>query len=339
MRREVQAQRQTNSRQAVTWPTDRVRASIAFRERVVGFRETVRAFRQYYKPDAFDLYRKAFKNHLHAWWFPLFGSGHYIPRDGSQPIIVPRTYWTMLATASRLVLIGARPTWSGGTLSVTFRELRFVAPATSKLIGLGLKGIYLDDLFRIKSEDLAGKTVIDVGAYIGDSSIAFALKGATVHAFEPFPGFQQYLCANARLNNVQDRITVHSVGLSDKTSRIQEAAGLRALASAQHGWTGPMDGAEGERPAQGVLVVEALPYLQANGIGEIDILKLNCEGCEYALFKDARLLTYLRPRRIILEYHKGGENLFRFFLDQGYEVDWPNPATSKGFMFAIRARI
>lgn len=303
----------------------------------MGLRETVRAFRLYYKTEAFELYRKAFKNHLHAWWFPFFGSGRYIPRDGSQPIIVPRSYWTMLATASRLVLIGARPTWSGGSVSVRFHDLRFLAPARSKLIGSGLKRIYLEDLFRIKNEDLAGKTVVDVGAYIGDSSVAFALRGATVHAFEPLPAFQQYLYANAELNNVQDRITVHTVGLSDKTSRIQEAAELRALASVQHGWSGMVDAAERKEPAQRVLVVEALPYLQASGIGEIDILKLNCEGCEYALFRDTRLLTYLRPRRIILEYHKGGESLYRFFLDQGYEVDWPNPAASKAYMFAIRA--
>jgi FkbM family methyltransferase len=303
----------------------------------LSLRDTVRAYRHYYKTDAFDLYRKAFKNHVHAWWFPFFGSGRYVPRDGSQPIIVPRDYWTMLATASRLVLIGAHPTWSGGTLGVSFRDLRFVAPATSNLIGLGLKGIYLDDLFRINSEDLAGKTVVDVGAYIGDSSVAFALRGAKVQAFEPLPLFQQYLYINARLNNVQDRITVHTVGLSDKTSRIQEAAELKALASSQHGWDGRIESARCEDASQGVLVVEALPYLQANGIGEIDILKLNCEGCEYVLFKDARLLTYLRPRRVIMEYHKGGESLHRFFRDQGYEVDWPNPSGAKGFMFAVRA--
>jgi tRNA G37 N-methylase Trm5 len=52
-----------------------------------------------------------------------------------------------------------------------------------------------------------GKTVVDVGAYIGDSSIYFALKGAKrVIAIEPCPKAFKEMLDNIRLNNLEDVI-------------------------------------------------------------------------------------------------------------------------------------
>ena len=44
--------------------------------------------------------------------------------------------------------------------------------------------------------DVRGKTVVDVGAFVGDSAIHFALKGARrVIAVEPHPGaYAEILC-------------------------------------------------------------------------------------------------------------------------------------------------
>lgn len=298
-------------------------------------RERVRAFRFYYKAHSLALYREAFENYREAWWFPFLGAGRFVPRSMPRPILVPRAYWTMLATAGRLALIGAHPTWKANRLHVSYRDLTFVAPPTGKIIGFSLKSIFVDDVWKMQGFDLAGKTVLDVGAYVGDSSLAFAARGATVHAFEPFPEFRHYLETNVRLNNLQERIRVHAVGLSDRNATIQDPEELDALARAGHGeaFTPGDDGL-----ARGISLVDALGYFQANAIGPIAFLKLNCEGCEYALFRDRKVLEYLRPERIVMEYHQGGECLYRFLLDQRYAVDWSRRTAPKGLMYADRKR-
>jgi len=56
--------------------------------------------------------------------------------------------------------------------------------------------------------------VIDVGAFIGDSAIYFALKGAKkVIALEPHPGAYAEMLENIRLNNLEDRIIPVNAGL------------------------------------------------------------------------------------------------------------------------------
>ncbi len=52
-----------------------------------------------------------------------------------------------------------------------------------------------------------GKTVVDIGAYVGDSAIYFALKGARrVIAVEPHPGAYVEMIENIKLNNLEQFI-------------------------------------------------------------------------------------------------------------------------------------
>ena len=56
------------------------------------------------------------------------------------------------------------------------------------------------------SVDYRGRVVVDVGAYVGDSSIYFALRGAKkVYAIEPDRDAYSELLVNIELNNVGDR--------------------------------------------------------------------------------------------------------------------------------------
>jgi len=74
--------------------------------------------------------------------------------------------------------------------------------------------------------DVKGKVVIDVGAYIGDSAIYFALKGARkVIAIEPHPGAFAEMLDNTKLNNMESVIIPINAGLA--SSRAKHA--LRTL--------------------------------------------------------------------------------------------------------------
>ena len=98
-------------------------------------------------------------------------------------------------------------------------------------------------------------------------------------------------------------------------------------------WLG---GGDREQGSQGIQLVEAGRYLRDHGIEKADILKMNCEGCEYELFKDERLLDLLHPARIAMEYHRGGETIAHLLEAHGYRVDWPVRSHPKGLIFARR---
>lgn len=199
----------------------------------MSIRETIRALRFYYKPNSREIYRKAFVNYHDAWQFPFYGSGRFVPRSGAEPIVVPRAQWRSVATAGRLLLMGARPEWSDGTLTITFGKYRFVQPASERWTP---QGIFVDDNWNIfRGEDLTGKVVVDVGAFIGDSSVAYAERGAVVHAFEPVPIFYEFLCRNIELNNMHGRIIPHAVALSDRDEVIHDPKAVMSLASIGHG--------------------------------------------------------------------------------------------------------
>ena len=68
-------------------------------------------------------------------------------------------------------------------------------------------------LIQYKWLNVKGKNVIDIGANIGDSAIYFALKGAKhVYAFEPYLYSCYIANKNARLNGLQDKITIVNQG-------------------------------------------------------------------------------------------------------------------------------
>mgnify|MGYP001589892754 CR=1 FL=1 len=253
-----------------------------------------------------QLFRDAFADGYRAWVYPFFGSETFIPRNGTNPVRVPREYWTMLPTASRLVMIGAHPRWVEGLLNVRYDGIQLVSPPLGKNVGNFLREIFVEDVYRIGTRSLKGKVVMDIGAYIGDSSIAFARRGATVHAFEPFPEYWTYLADNVRLNGLDGQVVLHKAGLADRDM--------------------PAD-------ADGIRLVDAIRYLDEHHIERVDILKLDCEGCEYELFKNDWLLTRLQPSEIIMEYHRGGEVFYRFFRERGYAVVWPERVNKVGYMY------
>ncbi len=69
--------------------------------------------------------------------------------------------------------------------------------------------------------DVSGKIVIDVGAFVGDSAIYFAFKGARkVYAIEPHTGAFAEMMVNIRLNNLDGVIVPINAGLASKPGRI-----------------------------------------------------------------------------------------------------------------------
>jgi len=297
-------------------------------------RSYVRKLRFFYKPVARARYKKNFRSYWHAFFYPFFGESNFEFCDGEQ-IHIPRKHWSMLATTCRLKELGARLRWHDDAMEIAFRGLTFFGPPDSRLMSLEMEGIVAGDVWRADYPNLSGKTVIDVGSHAGVFAVTCAKFGAKVHAFEPFAEFANFIRRNIRANDVADRVTVHEVGLSASDEQISDPARLRVMAGISHG------GGDLHHNNQ-VRIVNAIDYFTKHNIRSAHLLKMNCEGCEYELFRNSEIIDFLSPERISMEYHNGGHGIFQFLTSKGYIVDWPaknagGTGEGKGQMFAGKA--
>jgi len=300
--------------------------------RKMPIRDSIRALRLYYR--SFGLFRKAFRDHWKAWLLP-FGSGTFHPAHRKFKVRVPPHHWTMLPSVSRLVLEGFEPQWTDSGLAVRVGKHLLLSPPMDKSIAIGLREVFGDDVYGIQKEDLDGQVVLDIGAHIGDSTVAFAARGARVHAFEPVPVLQDFLRRNVQENGFDSSVAVHPVGLSNSDKMLEMWVNLTGSAGTTASETGRVDRERSGFVYQRLRLVDAVSYLRSQGILHADVLKVDCEGCEYALFSEPSLLQLLRPRLVVMEFHDGCEGLRAFFARHGYRVESAGSARV-GYLRGVR---
>jgi tRNA G37 N-methylase Trm5 len=84
----------------------------------------------------------------------------------------------------------------------------------NSIVGIFDKGEYV--------LNVSGKIIVDVGAYIGDTSIYFAIKGAKkVIAIEPHPVAFKEMLENIQLNSLEKVIIPINAGLASKHGKIR----------------------------------------------------------------------------------------------------------------------
>jgi FkbM family methyltransferase len=144
--------------------------------------------------------------------------------------------------------------------------------------------------------NVKNKVVIDVGAFVGDSAIFFALNGAKmVIAIEPHPQAFLELCDNIKLNSLEKTIIPINAGLSSKPCLIDPGnIGIEVAYTTYFEC----------KDREGTVPVITLKELARDfHIDDSAILKMDCEGCEY----DIILKDYEHVRifeEIIFEYHE-----------------------------------
>jgi len=182
------------------------------------------------------------------------------------------------------------------------------------------------------------RVIIDVGANIGLFTIYAARQapGAKIIAIEPFPETCRRLRRQVEDNHFADRVTVLNCAVAEKT-----------------GW-GEMDSAEGI-PSQyrrirsevtatlnakhrGGAALEELPgvpvenrtladILELAGADNVDLMKMNIHGSEYAVLMNTPARVLQRFRRIAVQYHElpaavemGKTQLFSYLGKNGFRL-------------------
>jgi len=173
------------------------------------------------------------------------------------------------------------------------------------------------------------RVVIDIGAYIGDSAIYFALKGARkVIAIEPHPGAYAEMLDNIRLNNMENVIVPVNAGLASKPGKVcVENVDVSNTFDIYH--------RPGDCP-NAVPAVTLGELINRFGIDPSDaVIKMDCEGCEFDVilndYEHVRLF-----REFIFEYHLNVAGTFTLNdLLKMLNKDYKCKITRSGNIFGI----
>lgn len=276
-------------------------------------RERLRRLRMHWKSRA--LFRECLEEPGIAWRMPLASPESIAEvrfKSGRRARIAAK-HWSLLALACRLERIGADFEFLDDAKRIALDGLTLYSPLWTRNEAAYLKEVLIDDIYEAKHRDLRGRVVVDVGAYVGDATLAFARSGALVHAVEPSEAFCGFIRRNAEANGLAGNVVVHPVGLAERAA--VETTGSDTLRFA-----------------------EGIGYTMRKLPAAVDILKLDCEGAEYHLLGDPRFLGHLAPREIRMEYHRGSGPLLPALERAGYEVELAPSQGPVGLLAARRSQ-
>lgn len=161
------------------------------------------------------------------------------------------------------------------------------------------------------------KTVVDIGANIGDTAIFYALNGAKkVIGIEPFPKNFQLARENIIVNNLDEIIELLQAGCSSKKGIIKIDPKYQSnIESKLRNFDSGVD----------IPLLTLKEIIEKFEIPKNSVLKIDCEGCEYDIIENtpSKILTQFSSMQI--EYHSGFYNLKRKLESIGYNVKVTKP--------------
>jgi FkbM family methyltransferase len=191
-----------------------------------------------------------------------------------------------------------------------------------------------NDEYGVIESDITGKVIVDFGANVGDFSIACALKGAFVHAFEPNPDLYELLQRNFKSNQVESRVKSYPAGVWRESGRVEAAY------DPQGSGAGRMLKPGENRTFRRTIEFDLIRASDAiKSVGDsIDFLKVDIEGAEYEVFEE--LINSGEMSRVqagAIEYHSRLENLAETLLEAGFEVSVLEKDGSYGIVLFSRS--
>jgi len=158
--------------------------------------------------------------------------------------------------------------------------------------------------------------VIDVGMNIGDSAIYFALNGAKrVIGLEPYTYAFSYAEKNIKLNNLNNIILLNAGYGRDAKILVDD----KKISSMNLSLRSSNSGKE-------IPIYSLKTLFQMYKINNA-IVKMDCEGCEYALLEEDDE-TLKSIDMIQIEYHYGYSDLVEKLKKAGFYVEYTKPQAS-----------
>ncbi len=175
-----------------------------------------------------------------------------------------------------------------------------------------------------KQMDVKGRTVVDIGAYLGETALYYATEGKAkaVYAYEIFPFLSRKARINVKINGLENRIKVFNEGLDEKPGSQMISSGESSFAK--------LDAAH-HKDKMRVKIVTLDQIVDKFRIKN-GALKVDCEGQEYSIFKTASSKALHAFDIIHIEYHYGYKDLVERLTKEGFKVEYTKPRMNiKGF--------
>lgn len=192
--------------------------------------------------------------------------------------------------------------------------------------------------FGTYSIDFKNSTIIDVGASNGDSSIYFASKGASkIYALEPMKESFDLAMENIKMNDLSEKIVLINSAINGSggeqqlyiSSRDPNANSLEPTMAIKEEILIQFD------LKKNVNVVTISDIIRNYQLPSLTLLKMDCEGCEYEVFKEINKETLSIIDNIILEYHDHPQFIPDILRKEGFKVTY-NEKESIGILKAKR---
>ncbi|AOL17304.1 hypothetical protein BFU36_11955 [Sulfolobus sp. A20] len=152
------------------------------------------------------------------------------------------------------------------------------------------------EIFEIKTYDIeVSGVVIDIGAEIGDSSIYFAINGASkVIGLEVNPILAKIAIKNIETNGLNDKVIIlpYAIGSIDSETTFGSTK---------------------------VKQITFNTLVSIYNIKNIDLVKIDCEGCEYDIIPT---LPFQIINKIIMEYHDYPQFIPTILTQAGFIVKY-----------------
>lgn len=185
--------------------------------------------------------------------------------------------------------------------------------------------IHLDEIYERKIYGKSFKgVIIDVGASNADSSIFFAINGAEkVIALEPFPESYELGKYNIKINNLENKIFLIPYALANYDGYTEflissDNPNANTVSPSAHIVE---SGIKFDQKIR-VPTISLTSIIKKYNIDTIFLLKMDCEGCEYAVLRDLPSDILNKIDNIILEFHDYPKDLPDILRKAGFNVDY-----------------
>lgn len=155
-----------------------------------------------------------------------------------------------------------------------------------------IKDTIIDDDYQISAIRQPIKTIIDVGAGLGDFTLMVAKKfpQAKIFAFEPNPDQFKLLKENIKLNNIKN-VKSYQTAVGTKKSYL-----LHLFSFNIHSSTVKTNKSKKTIKVKGLKLDNFIK-------DKVDLLKIDCEGAEIDILKSITKNKMGLIKKIIIEYH------------------------------------
>lgn len=225
----------------------------------------------------------------------------------------------------------------GDDICLDFKDYKLLTNKFDESIMMSINESFNNDEYNLKNLNLHNKTILDIGANIGDTCFKFISKGVKkIYAIEPILETYKYLIKNIKLNQSENKIIPFNFGIGDSNEVIKIP--IRKFASGGNSITFKNEN-ENKISYESTTEVKVITSvdLKKHINDKIDLIKIDCEGCEYSLIKNNFLFEHFKPKIILIEYHRGYHSIINWLEKNSFKLKWIDEKNNNlGLICAIK---